>query len=231
VALQEWFAKLDIIILEAYGMTENSALSHANRVGLHKFGTVGQTYTDVEVRLSAENEVQVKSEASMLGYYKEPGLTAESFEDGFLKTGDEGSIDENGYLTITGRIKDQFKTSKGKYIMPAPIENKLLEHPLISQACVVGSGMSSPFVLCTLAQTAQTPTGLDADFSNFLEQINNTLDHHERLSKMVICKEEWSIPNDLLTPTLKIKRKSIESYYGNNYDLWLKEEKKVIFVS
>jgi long-chain acyl-CoA synthetase len=231
VALQEWFAKLDIIILEAYGMTENSALSHANRVGLHKFGTVGQPYTDVEVRLSAENEVQVKSEASMLGYFKEPQLTAESFEEGFLKTGDEGSIDEKGYLTITGRIKDQFKTSKGKYIMPAPIENKLLEHPLISQACVVGSGMSSPFVLCTLAPTAELPAGLDEELSGFLEQINKKLDHHERLSKVVICKEEWSIPNGLLTPTLKIKRKSIESYYGNNYDLWLKEDKKIIFVS
>jgi len=231
VALQEWFAKLDIIILEAYGMTENSALSHANRPGHHKFGTVGQTYQNVEVRLSAENEVQVKSEASMLGYYKEPQLTAESFEDGFLKTGDEGSIDEKGYLTITGRIKDQFKTSKGKYIMPAPIETKLLEHPLISQACVVGSGMTSAFVLCTLAQTTDTASGLEADLSGFLDQVNHTLDHHERLSKMVVCKEEWSIPNGLLTPTLKIKRKSIESYYGNNYDLWLKEEKKVIFVS
>jgi long-chain acyl-CoA synthetase len=229
--LQEWFAKLDIIILEAYGMTENSALSHANRVGLHKFGTVGQPYADVEVRLSAENEVQVKSEASMLGYFKEPALTAESFEDGYLKTGDEGSIDENGYLTITGRIKDQFKTSKGKYIMPAPIENKLLEHPLISQACVVGSGMSSPFVLCTLTPMAEVSTGLDVELSNYLDQVNSKLDHHERLSKMVICKEEWSIPNDLLTPTLKIKRKSIESYYGNNYDQWLKEEKKVIFAS
>jgi long-chain acyl-CoA synthetase len=231
IALQEWFAKLDIIILEAYGMTENSALSHANRVGHHKFGTVGQTYEDVVVRLSAENEVQVKSEASMLGYYKEPQLTAESFEDGFLKTGDEGSIDENGYLTITGRIKDQFKTSKGKYIMPAPIETKLLEHPLISQACVVGSGLTSAFVLCTLVPTAQEPLGLDAELSGFLDQVNNTLDHHERLSKMVICKEEWGIPNGLLTPTLKIKRKSIESYYGNNYDEWLKEEKKVIFVA
>ena len=231
VALQEWFAKLDIIILEAYGMTENSALSHANRVGLHKFGTVGQPYADVEVRLSVENEVQVKSEASMLGYFKEPALTAESFEDGYLKTGDEGSIDENGYLTITGRIKDQFKTSKGKYIMPAPIENKLLEHPLISQACVVGSGMSSPFVLCTLTPTSEVSIGLDVDLVNFFEKINSKLDHHERLSKMVICKEEWSIPNGLLTPTLKIKRKSIESYYGNNYDLWLQEEKKVIFVS
>jgi long-chain acyl-CoA synthetase len=231
VALQEWFAKLDIIILEAYGMTENSALSHANRVGHHKFGTVGQTYQNVEVRLSAENEVQVKSEASMLGYYKEPQLTAESFEDGFLKTGDEGSIDENGYLTITGRIKDQFKTSKGKYIMPAPIETKLLEHPLISQACVVGSGLTSAFVLCTLAPASQAPDGLESDLSNYLDQVNSKLDHHERLSKMVICKEEWSIPNGLLTPTLKIKRKSIESYYGNNYDQWLKEEKKVIFVS
>ena len=231
VSLQEWFAKLDIIILEAYGMTENSALSHANRVGHHKFGTVGQTYENVEVRLSAENEVQVKSDASMLGYYKEPGLTAESFEDGFLKTGDEGSIDENGYLTITGRIKDQFKTSKGKYIMPAPIETKLLEHPLISQACVVGSGMTSAFVLCTLAPTDQASEGLESDLSNFLDQVNSRLDHHERLSKMVICKEEWSIPNGLLTPTLKIKRKSIESYYGNNYDEWLKEEKKVIFVA
>ena len=231
VSLQEWFAKLDIIILEAYGMTENSALSHANRVGHHKFGTVGQTYENVEVRLSAENEVQVKSDASMLGYYKEPQLTAESFEDGFLKTGDEGSIDENGYLTITGRIKDQFKTSKGKYIMPAPIETKLLEHPLISQACVVGSGMTSAFVLCTLAPTDQASEGLESDLSNFLDQVNSRLDHHERLSKMVICKEEWSIPNGLLTPTLKIKRKSIESYYGNNYDEWLKEEKKVIFVA
>jgi long-chain acyl-CoA synthetase len=231
VQLQEWFAKLDIIILEAYGMTENSALSHANRVGHHKFGTVGQTYQNVEVRLSAENEVQVKSEASMLGYYKEPQLTAESFEDGFLKTGDEGSIDENGYLTITGRIKDQFKTSKGKYIMPAPIETKLLEHPLISQACVVGSGLTSAFVLCTLAPASQAPDGLESDLSNYLDQVNSKLDHHERLSKMVICKEEWSIPNGLLTPTLKIKRKSIESYYGNNYDQWLKEEKKVIFVS
>jgi long-chain acyl-CoA synthetase len=189
VALQEWFAKLDIIILEAYGMTENSALSHANRVGLQKFGTVGQTYTDVEVRLSAENEVQVKSEASMLGYYKEPQLTAESFEDGYLKTGDEGSIDENGYLTITGRIKDQFKTSKGKYIMPAPIENKLLEHPLISQACVVGSGMTSAFVLCTLAPTDQASESLGSDLSNYLDQINSKLDHHERLFKMVIDRK------------------------------------------
>ena len=231
VALQEWFAKLDIIILEAYGMTENSALSHANRVGHHKFGTVGQTYENVEVRLSAENEVQVKSDASMLGYYKEPQLTAESFEDGFLKTGDEGSIDQNGYLTITGRIKDQFKTSKGKYIMPAPIETKLLEHPLISQACVVGSGMTSAFVLCTLAPTDQASESLGSDLSDYLDQVNSKLDHHERLSKMVICKEEWSIPNGLLTPTLKIKRKSIESYYGNNYDEWLKEEKKVIFVA
>jgi long-subunit acyl-CoA synthetase (AMP-forming) len=95
----------------------------------------------------------------------------------------------------------------------------------------VGSGLTSAFVLCTLVPTAQEPLGLDAELSGFLDQVNNTLDHHERLSKMIVCKEEWGIPNGLLTPTLKIKRKSIESYYGNNYDEWLKEEKKVIFVA
>jgi long-chain acyl-CoA synthetase len=95
----------------------------------------------------------------------------------------------------------------------------------------VGSGMTSAFVLCTLAPTDQASESLGSDLSDYLDQVNSKLDHHERLSKMVICKEEWSIPNGLLTPTLKIKRKSIESYYGNNYDEWLKEEKKVIFVA
>jgi long-chain acyl-CoA synthetase len=96
---------------------------------------------------------------------------------------------------------------------------------------VVGSGLTSAFVLCTLTPTDKAPEILESDLSDFLDQVNSNLDHHERLSKMVICKEEWSIPNGLLTPTLKIKRKSIESFYGNNYDEWLKEEKKVIFVS
>ncbi len=228
-----WFARLDIIIQEAYGMTENLALSHANRKGAVKFGTVGQTYNGVEVRLGKDNEVQVKSDANMLGYYKEAGLTNESFEDGFLKTGDEGSIDEDGFLTITGRIKDQFKTSKGKYIMPAPIESRLTQYEQIAQACIVGSGMPGAMAICTLSETAQRQNKdiLAVELEKMLTAINKTVEHHEQVSKLIIVSEEWTINNGLLTPTLKIKRKMIDAFFGGHYDTWFRHSDPVLFAS
>lgn len=230
-ALLHWFARLCIIIQEAYGMTENVALSHSNRRGAVKFGTVGQPYIGVEVRLGKDNEVQVKSEASMLGYYKEPGLTAECFEDGFLRTGDEGSIDAEGYLTITGRIKDQFKTSKGKYIMPAPVESKLLQNPELAQACIVGSGLPSAMALCTLSEPAKK-MGVDElknILHNILTAVNSRLEHHEQLSRLVVLAEEWTITNGLLTPTLKIKRKMIDAMFGERYGEWIQLKDPVVF--
>lgn len=230
-ALLHWFARLDIIIQEAYGMTENVALSHSNRKGAVKFGTVGQPYTGVEVRLGKDNEVQVKSEASMLGYYKEPALTAECFEDGFLRTGDEGSIDAEGYLTITGRIKDQFKTSKGKYIMPAPVENKLLQNPELAQACIVGSGLPSAMALCTLSEPAKKmgTDELKNILHNILTAVNSRLEHHEQLCRLVVLAEEWTINNGLLTPTLKIKRKMIDAMFGERYGEWIQLKDPVVF--
>jgi long-chain acyl-CoA synthetase len=230
-ALLHWFARLGIIIQEAYGMTENVALSHSNRRGAVKFGTVGQPYIGVEVRLGKDNEVQVKSEASMLGYYKEPALTAECFEDGFLRTGDEGSIDAEGYLTITGRIKDQFKTSKGKYIMPAPVESKLLQNPELAQACIVGSGLPSAMALCTLSEPAKK-MGVDElknILHNILTAVNSRLEHHEQLSRLVVLAEEWTITNGLLTPTLKIKRKMIDAMFGERYGEWIQLKDPVVF--
>lgn len=230
-ALLHWYARLGIIIQEAYGMTENVALSHVNKKYGAKFGTVGQPYAAVEVRLGKDNEVQVKSPASMLGYYKEPELSAQCFEDGFLKTGDEGSIDAEGYLTITGRIKDQFKTGKGKYITPAPMENILGAHAYVGQVCVVGSGMSSALALCTLSEQAKilASTDIEPELESLLKNLNAQLEHHERLAKLVVCKEEWNIQNGLLTPTLKIKRKNIDQQYGHVYQEWLKSEQVVIF--
>ncbi len=227
-----WFAKLGIIIQEAYGMTENVALSHSNRKGAVRFGTVGQSYEGVEVRLGKDNEVQVKSDANMLGYYKEPLLTAECFEDGFLRTGDEGSIDADGYLTITGRIKDQFKTSKGKYIMPAPIESKFLQNSQLSQVCVVGSGMPSAMVLCTLSESVrnQAKESLAAVLKEIISSVNKNLEHHEQLSKLIVLPEEWTIANGLLTPTLKIKRKMIDAGFGENYEKWSRANEPVVFV-
>ena len=227
----EWFAKLGIIIQEAYGMTENSALSHVNRKTSAKFGTVGQSYPGVEVKLNAEREVLVKSEASMLGYFKEPELTQAMFEGEWLKTGDEGSIDAEGYLTITGRIKDQFKTSKGKYVIPAPIESKVLSHPYVSQACVVGSGMPAPLLICTLSEKAlvEEHRSILDHLHDLMKKVNTQLEHHEQIAKLIIVKEEWTIDNGILTPTLKIKRKVVDELFEQYYMTWYNLQHPVTF--
>jgi long-chain acyl-CoA synthetase len=231
-SLLEWFNKLGIEIQEAYGMTENSALSHVNRKGSVRFGAVGQTYPDVVVKLSEVNEVLVKSEANMLGYYKEPVLTAEMFEDGYLKTGDEGHIDDDGFLFITGRIKDQFKTSKGKYVTPAPIEMQVLADPCIAQTCVVGWGQPAPLLLCTLTENAlkKEHIELSSYLKKFLKQINSDLEHHEQLAKLIVMKDEWTIQNGLLTPTLKIKRKMIDQQFERYYSDWYNTADSIIFL-
>ncbi len=230
-ALLEWYSKLGITIMEAYGMTENMALSHANRKNATRFGTVGTPYPEISVRISAEQEVQVKSIASMLGYYKEPELTAACFEDGYLKTGDQGSIDAEGFLTITGRIKDQFKTSKGKYISPAPIENQLLTSSYIDQACVVGHAMPNALALCILSETGRTLDKIELtnQLTSFLKSVNAELEHHERIAKLILIAEEWTIENAILTPTMKIKRKSIDERYQSNYITWSNSSDFVIF--
>ncbi len=230
-ALLEWYSKLGITIMEAYGMTENLALSHANRKNATKFGTVGTAYEEVIVRLASDQEVQIKSAASMLGYYKEPGLTAECFEDGYLKTGDQGSIDAEGFLSITGRIKDQFKTSKGKYINPAPIESQLLTNALITQACVVGHALPHALALCILSESAKNldPSFISKDLSDFLKTVNADLEHHERIAKLVLIAEDWTTENGVLTPTLKIKRKTVDDRYQTQYQSWSSAEELVIF--
>lgn len=231
--LLEWYKKLDIEIMEAYGMTENMALSHVNKKGLTKFGTVGTSYPGVAVRLGHDQEIQVKSKASMLGYYKEPELTAECFIDGYLRTGDQGSIDADGFLSIIGRTKDQFKTSKGKYISPAPIESKILENSLIDQACVVGHAMPSAMVICILSPQgrAENASTLSMELGEHLKKVNEQLEPHEKLSKMILLKEEWTIDNGILTPTLKIKRKSVDQQYQDHYQNWLAQAETVLILS
>jgi long-chain acyl-CoA synthetase len=226
-SLPVWFSKLGIVIQEAYGMTENMALATINRKPTARFGTVGQSYSGVELFLGADNEVMVKSPANMLGYYKEPEMTAACFENGFLKTGDEGRLDQDGYLTITGRIKDLFKTSKGKYVAPAPIEKKLLEHPIISQACVVGSGESHALALCMLnPEAGDDRDQLQLVLSSIRQQVNQDLEYHEQIAKLIIIRDEWTIANGFFTPTLKIRRGAIDAHYGPQYAAWLliKEE-------
>jgi long-chain acyl-CoA synthetase len=222
-SLLQWFSKLGINIQEAYGTTEDCCYSHITTKAGIKQGFVGQPFPYCTVRLGANNEVQLKQKALMLGYYKEPELTKEAFTpDGFYKTGDEGFIDEKGFLKITGRVKDLFKTSKGKYIAPAPIEMKLLGCNELEGACIVGSGLPQPIALVTISANGSRKSKEDLHFilEETLTRINNTLDPHEHLKKMIVLAENWTVENELLTPTLKIKRQVIEKKYAAQVEEW-----------
>ena len=223
VELINWFGKLGIQIQQAYAMTEDSCYSHVNIKWRDKVGTVGEALPDVEVRISEEGEIQIRHEALMKGYYKEPGMTAEVFTpDGYFKTGDKGERDSEGYLRITGRVKDLFKTSKGKYVAPGPIEMKLMDDPDIEQACVVGLGLPQPIALVTLSESGRKKTERDLEhvLRTTMFHINEGLDSFEKMQKIIIITDEWTIDNGLMTPTLKIKRGDVEKKYQMNYEKW-----------
>ncbi len=228
--LLEWFAKLGIEIQEAYGMTENLAYSHAQLAKKIKLGSVGQSMLGVDVKINSQGEVLVKSLANMLGYYKDPKQTAAAFEEGYLKTGDMGEIDDKGYLSLTGRVKDLFKTAKGKYVAPNPIELKLSNSPYVSQVCVVGQGLSQPLAVAIFAPgvSQKNKEDIKAELESFLKGINSKLDPHERLSKLVFVDDAWSVENEFLTPTLKIKRNRVEQKYESSFAGWENQRDRII---
>ena len=232
VALINWYEKLGIEIYEAYGMSENCAYSHGNRPGMRKVGSVGITMPEVECKISDEGEILVKSDCTMLGYYKEPEKTKEAItKDKFLRTGDMGEIDEEGYLKITGRIKELFKTDKGKYVAPAPIELELSKNQHIAQICVVGSNLKQPMALVVLEENNELDkTILEQDLLQTLAEVNASLDNHERIAKFVIMHESWTVENNLITPTMKVKRNILEKKYEDDFLKWQsKKDMKIIW--
>ena len=229
VALIEWYRTLGLELVEIYGMTEGWAFSHIGRIGEYKPGWVGPAAPGVEHRLTSEGEVCVRSPGIMLGYYKEPGLTREMIDaDGWLHTGDRGEIDSEGRLRITGRVKELFKTSKGKYVAPAPIENRLLANPLIEQACVSGASMPQPYALVVLSN-AGSANGTEASLKALRDEINASLDPHERLQAIVVAGSPWTVENGMLTPTLKLKRNAIEERAAPHVPAWYESGKAVIW--
>lgn len=230
VSLLKWFNKLGLQIRETYGMTENTAYSHSN-FRLIRNGTVGQPWPEVEVRFGDEGEILVRHPALMRGYYKDEKATAAVFtEDGFLRTGDQGEADAQGFLTITGRLKDQFKTEKAKFVAPAPMELSLSANPDVGQVCVVGNGLPQPIALITLSSTAdeKTPHQVDAGIVASLDELNKTLEQYERIQAAVILGEVWTIDSGLVTPSLKIKRREVEKRYQREFTRWISEGQKVV---
>lgn len=231
VDLLQWFNSIGIEIFQAIGMTEDCVYSHFNRHGKNKIGTVGLPFKNLKVKIADDGELRLKSDANMKGYYKEPSLTAEAFdEEGYLKTGDKGEIDSEGFLTIVGRIKDQFKTDKGKYVAPAPIEMKLLANTDIEQVCVVGMGIPQPLALTVLsaAGKAKSKEAIIESLSASLKEVNAELESYERIEKAVIMQSDWTVPNGLMTPTMKVKRNEVEKIHVPKYPGWYHTKEGVV---
>lgn len=215
----EWFRKIGVNISEGWGMTENSAYGTCCvPFRADKLGSIGRAYAGVDIRIAEHGEIQVKGPCNMKEYYLEPEKTVESMtEDGYLKTGDKGEIDSDGYITITGRLKEIFKTSKGKYIAPVPIESKLMANSNIEQVCVTGSQLKQPIGLVVLSPEALKLPAEEIEQSLLatLNEVNATLESHAVLDCLVVMKDEWTVDNGLLTPTLKIKRHDLEEHYDS----------------
>jgi long-subunit acyl-CoA synthetase (AMP-forming) len=217
--LIDWYRRLGLNLLEGYGMTEDFAYSFSSTPEYNASGCVGVALPGVQARIGEDGEILIKSPGQLVGYFKRPDLDAEVFTtDGFFHTGDQGEIQSNGLLKITGRLKETFKTSKGKYVAPAPIENRLNSHSMIESAMVSGVGYAAPYAMVVLSADWRSKPDkttiraqVEVELSRLLTDINSHLAHHERLQMIVIAHEPWSVENGYLTPTMKIKRNRIES--------------------
>ncbi|MBL8370239.1 MAG: AMP-binding protein [Burkholderiaceae bacterium] len=223
-----WYRRLGLNLIEGYAMTEDFAYSHNSTEAINAPGCVGVPLPGVQVRISDEGEILIKSPGQMVGYYKRPDLTAEAFtEDGFFRTGDRGERRKDGLLKITGRVKELFKTSKGKYVAPAPIENIINAHPMVELSLVSGVGQPSAYAMVVLAEALRPRTTdaavrqeVEQEMAQLLKSVNNQVADYEQLKMIVIAREPWSIENGFLTPTMKIRRNRIESAVEQELDNW-----------
>ncbi|MFV8819387.1 AMP-binding protein [Haliea sp. E17] len=229
----QWYRGLGLELLDVFGMSENAATSHASPPGAARPGYVGVPLPGVECRIDESGEVLVKSPGQMLGYYRMEEVSNELLTgDGFFRTGDRGVISDDGYLKITGRVKELFKTSKGKYVAPVPIENKLAAHPFVEVSCATGPGEPQPFALVVLSPELDLAAGrerIESELAALVEGTNQSLEEHERLDYLVVVNEPWTIQSGMLTPTMKLRREAVEDRYLHRAEEWREMQRKVIW--
>ncbi len=233
-----WYRNLGLDLAEGYGTTE-ILITHLPRLGRVRPGYVGIAFDGVDTKLGDNGELLVKSPMNMLGYFKDPQGTRDAFtEDGYFRTGDIVHLEPDGQLKIIGRVKEQFKTSKGKYVAPAPIESKLMAHPAVEACCLMGAGHPSPFAVILLSEKARKESAapvpqkaLEQSLLAQMEHVNAQLDPHERVRFIAIADGPWTIGNGLLTPTLKIKRSVLEGRYQAIIHRWETHNDPVVWES
>ena len=233
----EWYHRVGLNLVEGYGMTE-TGITHVPEPGKDRIGYVGDASAFAETRISAEGEVQVRGPMNFTGYYLNPEATFACFtDDGFVRTGDRGETDEQNRLRIVGRIKEEFKTSKGKYVYPAQIEKILSLSQLFESVCVLGSGMTAPFAMTVLTPEQRvlcaTPEGraqIEAALISELGKTNTHHEHHEHLQFLVVDHNPWTAENGVLTPTLKVRRSVLEQRFGSSFQGWENRRTPVIWL-
>lgn len=215
-ALIEWFGRLGLDLMEGFGQTECMATA-VNTQQNRKVGSIGQVWQDVELKISAEGELIFKAGGSALGYYREPDKTAETFVDGWVHTGDKGYVDEDGFVFLTGRVKDYFKTIQGKFVAPPPIENQFAGNPWTEQLCLLGRGYSKTVMVCVLSEAGQQQPAevVERDLLEHAAAVNQVVDKHARIGALMVSTRPWTIENEFLTPTLKIRRDVVEAEFGS----------------
>lgn len=233
------FAAAGMPVMEGYGLTETSPVVSVNMYKNHMFkiGTVGKAIDNVEIKIAQDGEILIKGPNVMQGYYKDPEKTAEVMTGDYFHTGDKGEVDKEGFLKITGRKKEIFKTSGGKYISPALLENEMKQSRFIEQILVIGEGQKMPAAILqpNFAFVKEWAKRHDIEVGSTLEELVNNKDVKERIEqeieignkrfgkwetikKIELTPEEWTVDNDLLTPTFKPKRSVILKKYKHLYD-------------
>jgi long-chain acyl-CoA synthetase len=216
--IAEFFHSIDILIVEGWGLTECTTAASVNRPGRFRFGTVGPALPGFEVETDDEGELLIRSPTVFAGYYKDPDATAEVLgADGWLRSGDVGSIDEDGFVHITDRKKDILITAGGKNVAPANLENALKTAPLVSQALVIGD--RRPYVAALITLDPGVADGIETDEADrrvqaIVDGVNSELSRFEQIKRFRVLPRDFTAEDGEVTPTLKLKRRVVEQHFA-----------------
>jgi len=230
--IKEFYSKLGIHLIEAYGMTEVCGSICNSPTVDAPADSVGKVIPGATIKIHPETqEILMKTPFMMRGYYKDPIKTSEVLVDGWMHSGDRGTIDDNGYVRIIGRVSDAFKTAKGSFITPNSMEEELAGNDYIEQVCVVGIGLPQPLALINLSElgVAASNSEVSQSLTQSIQQLNSTRAKFEHIATCVVLSEVWSDQNGFLTPTLKVRRGEIDDRYREKYIDWHNTKESIVW--